>query len=188
MAKMDDMMAQMRAKMANLPPDQRAMIEQMAKQNGVLNFGTAAPQKPAVYDAQPTGGADTINGRACKLWNVTSRRRAEQASVRRLVKARCPERMKSWRLRKRCPSCSAKWANACANRWRPDWTSRELRSRKLRGYPLMSRAYNDGKLPPEQFIVKTWTQQSVEPGKFEIPKDFVKQELPQIPLGLSEKK
>jgi len=52
---------------------------------------------------------------------------------------------------------------------------------KIGGYPIMSRAYRDGQLSKEAFVVKTWSQKTIEPAKFEIPAGYTKQEMPKMP-------
>lgn len=60
MGAMADAMKQAQAAMADLPPEQRAMVESMMRQGG---GAPAAPKDPIAWT--PNGAADTVGGRAC---------------------------------------------------------------------------------------------------------------------------
>ena len=62
--KLSAQMEQLKQQMAKLPPEQRAQMEQMLGGAG-LN-GT-----PRTVDVADTGKSDKVEGRACKIWDVT---------------------------------------------------------------------------------------------------------------------
>jgi uncharacterized protein DUF4412 len=60
---MDSAMSQMQAQLANLPPEQRAVVEQMMRGRGGLPGGAAAPQAPKIqYRA---AGSDKVGQWTC---------------------------------------------------------------------------------------------------------------------------
>ncbi len=66
---MGSAMQQMQAALADLPPEQRAMAEQMMKQRfGAMN--AAAPEKPQT-EVSRTGSSDTVNGFDCEVFEVS---------------------------------------------------------------------------------------------------------------------
>lgn len=177
MTRVNDMLEQMRAKSANLPPEQRAMLDQMAKQLG----GTSDPkQRAPVYDAQPAGGSDTVNGRSCKLWNITrDGQPTQQLCVASFSSLPGADEVAS--VSKKMLALFEKMGDRFREQVSLGMQQQSATLAKIDGYPIMSRTYHDGKLSPESFIVKAWEQRSLDANKFEIPKDFVKQEMPQFP-------
>ena len=69
--KLNEAMAKMKEQMAKLPPEQRAQMEQ--RMGGVM--GPAGGQQRTV-DVADTGKTDKVDGRNCKLWDVTREWRA----------------------------------------------------------------------------------------------------------------
>lgn len=60
-------MAEMQAALAELPPEQRAMAEQMMKQR----MGSAMNKSATPRELAKTGETETVNGFDCELYNVT---------------------------------------------------------------------------------------------------------------------
>ncbi|MEM7501947.1 MAG: DUF4412 domain-containing protein [Pseudomonadota bacterium] len=66
---MGSAMQQMQAALADLPPEQRAMAEQMMQQRfGAM--GAGAPEEPQTSVSR-TGGSDTVNGFDCEVFEVS---------------------------------------------------------------------------------------------------------------------
>src|SRR5688572_29132911 len=61
--KISDAMEQMKEKLAQLPPEQRAQIEQMMP-------GMAGGERKWTVEATDTGKSDKVDGRACRLWDI----------------------------------------------------------------------------------------------------------------------
>lgn len=75
--KVSGAMSEMQAQLAALPPEQRAMVEQMMKgQMASMGSPSAAPREPLAY--AKTGKSETINGWACTSWDATRGGRREQ--------------------------------------------------------------------------------------------------------------
>ena len=62
----NDAMAEMQAALAELPPEQRAMAEQMMKQR----MGAVMDQPASARELSRTGETDTVNGYDCELYDV----------------------------------------------------------------------------------------------------------------------
>ncbi len=177
--RMGDAMAKMREQMAKMPPEQRAMMEQMMKQRGGTMMN-GAPHKPAIYDAQATGGSETVNGRSCKLWNVTrDGALAQQLCV--VPMAAMPGAVEVIELSKKMSALFEKLGHQLRDQLPTTLQQSTTALAKINGYPIMTRAYRDGVLQPEQFIVKDWKQQSIDAAKFEIPTGYKQQEMPKMP-------
>jgi hypothetical protein len=173
---MDDAMAKMRARMDSMTPEQRAMVENMMKQRGGA-MGAAGPQKQVVYDAQPTGGIDTVNGKSCKLWIVTR----DGAPNQQLCVAppnSMPGADEVIAMSKKMAALFEKLSERMGGAISNEFQQSTATLAKINGYPVMSRRYVDGALAPEKFIVKSWAQESIDAAKFEIPADYTKQDLP----------
>src|SRR5215831_3007447 len=59
-------MDRMKEQMAKLPPEQRQQMEQMMGGSAAVLQG-----KQRTVDVKDTGKSDKVDGRACKLWDVT---------------------------------------------------------------------------------------------------------------------
>lgn len=176
-AMMNDAMAKMREQMAKMPPEQRAMMEQMMKQRGGPAAG-GAPAKPVTYDAQPVAGTQTIEGRTCKLWNVTRDGvLSQQLCV--VPMSSMPGADEVIALMKKMSAMYEKLGEQFKDQF-GETQQAGATFAKINGYPIMTRSYANGVLQPDQFIVKTWKQQTIESGKFEIPAGYKKQEMPKM--------
>jgi hypothetical protein len=51
---------------------------------------------------------------------------------------------------------------------------------KINGVPFITRTYANGVLEKTETQIKTWKEQAVAPTAFDIPSDYMKQELPAI--------
>lgn len=66
--KLANLRSQMEAQMKNMPPEQRAMVEQMMSQMG----GTGAQaMEAAKRSVKQTGRSESAAGHSCKVWEVT---------------------------------------------------------------------------------------------------------------------
>lgn len=77
MAGVADAMKELEAQLAGLPPEQRAMVEAMMKQQGAgAGSAPAAPQAPLTWTRN--GKSDTVGGRACLGWDGSRAGRVEE--------------------------------------------------------------------------------------------------------------
>ena len=66
---MNQVMQQMQAKLKNMPPERRAMIEKMMKSRGSVGVQAQPPRPPA--EVTNTGERDTVSGYPCVKYVVT---------------------------------------------------------------------------------------------------------------------
>jgi len=177
---MDAAMATMREKLASMPPEQRAAMEQMMKQRGLGGGAmTGAPQKPAVYDAEPTGAGETVNGKSCKLWNV-KRDGVLTQQLCVVPLSAMPGADEVMALGKQMMALFEKFGGVMREQMAAVMQESNAAMTKINGYPIMTRAYHDGVVAEDQYIVKAWKQQAIDAAKFEIPADYTKQEIPKM--------
>ncbi|HYM35723.1 MAG TPA: DUF4412 domain-containing protein, partial [Steroidobacteraceae bacterium] len=135
--------------------------------------------KPVIYDAQATGGSETINGKSCKLWNMTRDGvLSQQLCV--VPMSAMPGADEAVAMFKNMSATFEKFGQAARGMFDNSLRESSAAYAKINGFPIVTRAYKDGKLAPEQTVVKTWKQQSIDAAKFEIPADYTKQEMPKI--------
>ena len=174
MTAMNDLMQRMQSQMANMPPEQRAAIENMMKQSGMS--GTSA--KPMVFDAIATGSNETVGGRSCKVWNLT-RDTTPTSQVCVVPYATLPGKDEVQALAKKMGSMFEKLPPAL----RGQYSGNPLQqvngvTSKINGVPFITRTYANGALENKETQIKTWKEQVVAPSAFDIPSDYMKQELP----------
>jgi uncharacterized coiled-coil protein SlyX len=180
MGALNDAMAQMRAQMATMPPEQRAMMENMMKQNGLAMPG-AAEKKP-VYDAVATGATEKAAGQTCKVWNV-KRDGALWQQLCVVPNSSLPGRDEFQALAKKMRALVEKMGPVATQFAGNPTQQDEALAVKLDGVPFITRRYRDGVLDGSEIVVKAWRTQAVAPSEFELPAGFMKQELPSMPGG-----
>jgi hypothetical protein len=80
--KVNDVMATMQAKMASMPPEQRAAMERAMQGMGQNMPGGATAPKTHTLDVVDTGASGTAGSRSCHMWNtVRDGKNAEQLCV-----------------------------------------------------------------------------------------------------------
>ena len=168
---MSAMIAQAKEQLAKLPPEQRAQAEQMM---GGANFG--GEHKVDVAD---TGKSDTVDGRKCRLWDVTRNGVLdEQICVVPYASAPGKEDLsavfgKFAKIYDEMAKSVPMLAGAMGNEF-------EART-KARGFPVRSRAYENGKLIDEETLVKVWREEAIPASMFEIPAGYKQKQLPMGP-------
>jgi hypothetical protein len=166
---------QVKEQLARLPPEERAQVEAvMAKQvpalAGKLNY---------TIDAKDTGKSDTVEGRACKVWNVTRNGELDEqmcvASFNQL-----PGKEDLQAVFKRFAAVYEEIAKS--SQILDGAMMNEFNAlTKINGYPLRSRDYDNGKLGDTERLVKVWREESFPASMFEVPAGYRKET---NPLGL----
>jgi len=176
---MGQAMEQMRAQMAAMPPERRAQMEQMMKQNGL--GAMTEPAKTPVVDVKASGGSGTHQGKSCKLWDMTRDGAPSQqlcvvpfSALQGSNELRAlAEKMQAWLAGMSGPLKQMIGDN-------PMQQSPDI-ANKLGGFPVITRQYKDGVLSSEETTVKTWQTQKIDAALFEIPAGYTKQEMPSMP-------
>jgi len=178
---MNDAMAKMQEQLAKMPPEQRAMMENMMKQRGMQ--AAPAPAKAATYEVAATGASESVAGYSCKVMNVTRDGvLTQQLCV--VPYSALPGKDEFQSLIKQMTALTEKMAER-TKQFAGDRNSNPTNMEsslagKINGVPFISRRYRDGVLQPEETIVKSWKSQSIDAAQFEIPAGYAKKELPQM--------
>jgi hypothetical protein len=169
---------QMEAQMANMPPERRAMMEQMMSQ-----MGGAAPGKKAVKrDVTATGRTETVGGFRCSVWEI-----AIDGVKDHEVCAAAPgslpggtEMLKTMRemgemLKGLTEGLGQMAQSAATNTWAD--------LAKINGIPILTREFENGKATSET-RVSVIRSESVPASTFEVPKGYKERKMPT--MGSSE--
>jgi hypothetical protein len=176
MGAMSDVMKKMQERLASMPPEQRAMMENMMKQNGMP--GAGGPAKAVVFDAIPLAATERAAGRSCKSWDIT-RDGAPHSQVCVVPYAGLPGKDDIQALAQRMSALLAKLPENLRGQYNGNpLQQNNALSAKLNGVPFITRNYRNGVLDGKETLVKTWQEQAVATKQFEIPADYVKQEMP----------
>jgi hypothetical protein len=168
-------MQQMQDALADMPPEQRAMAEQMMKQHL-----PAAAEAPAPMTVKKTGGSDTINGFGCQYYEVEQ----QGAKIREL--------------------CVTDWSDIDGGREAADsmlamagffekmaeqfssgsgldvmGQQRDLfqHMRELGGYPVLTREFDDSGRVESESRLKSAKSSDIDPAFFNPPQDYQKKDL-----------
>jgi len=172
-AKMSDAMARMKAQMANMPPERRAMMEKMMSQMNGQAPGAAV--KPAVYDAVDTGQTESSNGRSCRVWNVTRNGElSEQYCV--APKGSLPGAEEFIVFAKKMSAFFERMTGPMHAMSSGIMQSRMAVIEKINGFPIITRRFSGGKLENEETVVKTWESRSMPAAQFEVPAGYTRKD------------
>ncbi len=157
-------MEQMKEQLAKMPPEQRAQIEQM------MGIQSGAGAGGWTMDAVDTGKSDKVEGRACKVWDIKINDQPDhQVCVVPYSSLPGTEDFKSVfekfakvfeDMAMNLPQLSGAMNNQMSA------------LRKVNGYPMRTRSYENGRLAPEEQVVKVWREQAIPASMFEVPAGF----------------
>jgi hypothetical protein len=160
-------MEQMKEQIAQLPPEQRAQMEQM--------MPGAGGQKWTV-DALDTGKTDTVDGRVCRLWDI--QRNGELDDQICVVPYSALPGKENFQpvfanfakvfeeIAKSVPMLSGMMSNEFSA------------LSKVNGYPVRTRAYENGRLGDDEQLMKVWREEPIPASMFEIPAGYKKKQMP----------
>jgi len=165
-------MDRMKEQLAKLPPEQREQIEaQMAKTPGM----GGADQKWEV-EAVDTGKTDKVDGRACRVWDIKRNGELDdQWCVVPFAQLPGKENFQAVfanfakvfeEMAKSVPMLSGVMSNEFSAQ------------AKVGGFPVRSRAYENGKLGDQEQLVKVWREESIPASQFEIPAGYKPKKMP----------
>jgi hypothetical protein len=162
-------MEQMKEQLAKMPPEQRAQIEQM------MGIQSGADTGGWTMDAVDTGKTDKVEGRACKVWDIKVNDQPDhQVCVVPYSSLPGTEDFKSVfekfakvfeDMAKNLPQLSGAMNNQMSA------------LRKVNGYPMRTRSYENGRLAPEEQVVKVWREQAIPASMFEVPAGFKQKQM-----------
>jgi len=165
---MNASMNKMQAELSRLPPDQRAMMEQMMGKMG----GSAmpqAPQKAAAPQSRNTGKSASVSGQSCTLWDVT------EAGV--LVQQLCVVPMKNVPGQRELVNVMERMAKLMSEFRKampqvPVASSGLEASAEINGFPILLRDYVGGRPSGRELELKEWSEQNISASQFEVPAGY----------------
>ena len=167
--KMGDAMGEMQAQLASLPPDQRAMVEQMMKSKGAGTSG-AGEAKPHVITATDSGKSESVNGKNCRTWNIKS----DDTLVRQLCVvpyASLPGAAEMRDVIKHLAELTEK-LTAAVKQFDTGAADELNGIGRVDGVPILTRSFTDGQPDGTESIVKEWTTRANPANLFGVPVDY----------------
>ncbi len=163
-------MSQMQAQMKNMTPEQRAQMEKMM--GGMKMPGASG--KPAVYDAKDTGKNDTVEGRKCRIWNLT-----QDGAV---IDEMCVVPFSSLPGKEDMQKTMKQLAEAFAGfaKGMPGAADQAKVRNSVNGYVIRSRPSFNGVPQSFESVMKSWTETSIPAATFEIPAGYTKKAMPMM--------
>lgn len=163
-AKLNAGMEKMKEQIAKLPPDQRAQLErELAKQTGTDGKGHTV-------EAVDTGKTDKVDARTCKVWDI---KRNDE-----LDDQLCVVPFAALPGKENFQAMFAEFAKVFEEMAKSvpmlagTMTNEFSALNKVNGYPMRTRAYDNGKLGDEEQLVKIWREEAIPAAMFEIPADY----------------
>jgi hypothetical protein len=185
--KVNDMMTQMQAKMASMPPEQRAAMERAMQSMGQNMPGAAGAPKTHTYDAVDMGASGTAGGRSCHLWNVVrDGKPAEQLCV--APESALPGTGEVMAGIRNAAAFNAQFQEAMRARGGPvaamasntgGMMSQNLAvMQKIGGVPIATRNFDatTGALASTETVMTQWQQRSIDAAQFEVPPDYIRKD------------
>jgi hypothetical protein len=167
--RVDGMMAQMKERMKDMPPDQRKRMEEMMGRRG-LGDDKAAPAPTVKFE--PLGAKKTINGFACEMY-----RRLEDGKVREEL---CAAPWSSGVVQKSDFTGIQKFAAEMMEGFGPARARRNPLAEMDRypGIPISRVSIDADGTRGEEDQIKSIKRGSVPAARFAVPEGYTKKELP----------
>jgi hypothetical protein len=171
---MGDAMQKMQAELANMPPEQRAMVEQMMKQNGAGAPGMGPPgagdSTQHVTTSSDAGKSESVNGRSCHVWNI----KRDNVLTSQLCVVPYASLPGAGDMRDVLVKLSAMMEKLTESLKQFGSVPGEefAGMNRVNGMPVLTRKFTDGKADPEETIVKEWTTRSNAADLFNVPSDY----------------
>lgn len=168
---MNAAMQQMRAQFAKMPPEQRAMMEQMMGHMGGAPAATRAP--PESLQARDLGRSDKVAGRSCRLWEL-SRGGVVEQQICVVPFWQVPGKEDLLALSRRMAALMHSLSEAM-----PTFggSSRDVEAMdSVRGYPVLIRDFDGGKPTGREVSLQSWREEALAAAQFEVPAHFRKQD------------
>jgi Domain of unknown function (DUF4412) len=165
-------MEKMKAQLAQLPPEQRAQMEQMRP-------GLSGSDSKWRVEVADTGKSDNVDGRNCRLWDVKRDGKLDdQICVVPYADLPGKENFQAMfanfakvfeEMAKSVPMLAGMMTN--------EFSAQS----KINGYPVRSRRYTDGKLGDDEQLLKVWREEAIPATTFEIPAGYKQKQMPMGP-------
>lgn len=161
-------MQQMRAQLANLPPEQRKMMEQMMGGNMP---GAKAPPAPLV--ARDLGRSEKVDGRSCRLWELT-RGKVIDSQVCVVPFNSLAGKEDVLGLMQRMSEMMKPLAEALEGLGSISTDTEAMAS--VKGFPVLWRDYEGGKPSGKETLMRSWREENVDAALLQVPKGYRKRD------------
>ncbi len=177
-AQISDAMKQMDEMLKSMPPEQRAMAEQMMKQQ--MPGLQAAPEAPSTL--QKTGKSDTINGYDCEYYEVLKggRKTREMCVAKWSDIDGGDEAVDAMiGMGKFFESMHDAFAEAAGTDLMGKQQEVFAHMRQLGGYPVYAKDYDDSGALEGESTLKSSSSKAIDAAMFEPPEAYRRQEMMQ---------
>ena len=170
--KLNEAMVKMKEQLAQLPPEQRAQMEQMMP-------GLSGGERKWTVEAVDTGKSDKVDGRACRIWDV--KREGE------LDNQICVVPYSALPGKENFQAMFASFAKVFEEMAKSvpmmaGMMSKEFDAQaKVNGYPVRSRNYENGVLGDSEQLLKVWREEAIPASMFNIPAGYKQKQMPMGP-------
>ena len=162
-------MEKMKEQLAQLPPEQRAQMEQMMP-------GMAGGDRKWIVEAVDTGKSDKVDGRACRLWDIKRDGELDdQICVVPYTALPGKENFQAMfanfatvfeEMAKSVPMLAGMMTNEFSAQ------------AKVNGFPVRTRGYDNGTLGDDEQLMKVWREEAIPASMFEIPAGYKQKQMP----------
>jgi hypothetical protein len=144
---------------AKLPPDQRAQLEALL-----------VPSGSREVDAVDTGKTEKVDGRTCRVWEITRGGQPDDQV--------CVVPFASLPGKENIQAVFANFAKVFEEMAKNVPTLAGMMSNefdaqaKVNGFPVRSRAYDNGRLGDSEQVLKVWREETIPASHFDIPAGY----------------
>jgi hypothetical protein len=167
--KISEAMEKMKEQLAQLPPEQRAQMEQMMP-------GMAGGDRKWTVEAIDTGKSDKVDGRSCRLWDV--KREGELDDQICVVPYSALPGKENFQVMfanfAKVFEEMAKSVPMLAGMMTNEFSAQS----KVNGFPVRTRGYENGKLGDDEQLMKVWREEAIPASMFEIPSGYKQKQMP----------
>jgi len=166
--KISETMEQMKEQLAKLPPDQRAQMEQMMP-------GMSGGEQKWVVEALDTGKSEKVDGRTCRVWDI--KRNGE------LDDQLCVVPYSALPGKENFSAVFANFARVFEEMAKSvpmlsGMMSNEFGAySKVNGFPVRSRAYEEGKLGNTEHNMRVWREEAIPASMFTVPAGYKQKQM-----------
>jgi hypothetical protein len=169
-----DARKKMEAQMANMPPEQRAMMEQMMKQMGGGAPGGKLPKR----DVKSTGRSESVAGFKCTIWEVTVDGQKDQELCATPASA-IPGGTEVLAVMREIGEMMQGLSEGLGPMARRTANEEWKDVAKIGGVPILTRDFEAGK-PSSETRLAVIRKESVPASMFEVPAGYKERKMPKM--------
>ena len=168
--KISEAMEKMKAQLAQLPPEQRAQMEQMMP-------GLSGGDRKWTVEVTDTGKSDKVDGRNCRLWDVKRDDKLDD-QICVVAYSDLPGKENFQAMFANFAKVFEEMAKS-APMMAGMMTNEFSAQAKVNGFPVRTRGYEEnGKLGDDEHVMKVWREEAIPAATFEIPAGYKQKQMP----------